>query len=59
MTKPARFVHITRAIDSKTGVHYLDAIDDEGRHWQAQMSHRLESWICYTETWRLYPQQLR
>ena len=55
MTKPARFVHITRAIDSKTGVHYLDAIDDEGRHWSAQMSHRLEPWICYTETWRLHP----
>lgn len=32
----------------KTRIHYLDAIDDEGRHWMAEMSHKEERWICYT-----------
>lgn len=53
----AKFIHITRTIDSKTRIHYLDAIDDQGRHWTAQMTHQEEPWITYTQTWRLDPQK--
>ena len=58
MTEPAKFTHITRVIDTTTRIHYLDAIDDQGRHWMAQMSHQEEEWLCYTETWKLAPQKL-
>lgn len=53
-----KFVHISRVIDPKTRVHYLDAIDDQGRHWMAEMSHKEEPWLCYTKTWKLGPQKL-
>lgn len=53
-----KFVHISRVIDPKTRIHYLDAIDEEGRHWMAEMSHREEPWLCYTKTWKLAPQKL-
>ncbi len=49
--------NIVRTIDQRTGIHYLDAIDSEGRHWMAQMSHRVEEWLCYTKMWHLAPQQ--
>ena len=52
-----KFVQISRTIDPKTRIHYLDAIDEGGRHWVAQMSHTIETWIVYTEPWRLAPQQ--
>jgi hypothetical protein len=56
--EPSKFVHITRVIDPKTRIHYLDAIDDQGRHWTAEMSHQIEDWIVYTKTWKLDPQKL-
>jgi hypothetical protein len=34
-----KFVSITRTIDPKTNIHYLDAIDENGHHWMAQMEH--------------------
>ena len=54
----AKFVTITRVIDPKTRIHYLDAIDDQGRHWTAEMSHQKEEWIVYTKTWKLAPRKL-
>lgn len=56
-TEKPKLIHITRTIDPKTRIHYLDAIDDEGRHWMAEMSHKEELWICYTESWYLAKQQ--
>ena len=53
----AKFVHITRVIDPKTRIHYIDAIDDQGRHWIAEMSHQQEQWIVYTKTWKLAPKK--
>jgi len=47
----AKFVTITRVIDPKSRIHYLDAIDEKGQHWIAQMSHTKEAWLCYTEYW--------
>jgi hypothetical protein len=52
-----KFVSITRTIDPKTRIHYLDAIDENGQHWMAQMTHKEEPWLCYNETWYEDPQQ--
>ena len=49
---PAKFVSITRTICPKTHIHYLDAIDENGQHWMAEMSHKVESWLCFTEAWK-------
>ncbi len=57
MTEHAKFVFITRTINQKTGAHYLDAIDDKGQHWVAQMTHQEEPWIIYKEVWKKDPQQ--
>ena len=52
-----KFVSITRTIDAKTGVHYLDAISTDGEHWMAQMSHRIEEWVVFTHPWKKSPQK--
>jgi hypothetical protein len=57
MTERVKFVFITRTINQKTGAHYLDAIDDKGQHWMAQMIHGVEPWLCYTKVWYKDPQQ--
>lgn len=57
MTEHVKFVQVTRTIDPKTRIHYLDAIDTEGKHWTAEMTHKEEPWLCFTEVWRLDPQQ--
>ena len=56
MTKTVKFVSVTRTIDHKTRIHYLDAIDEEGVHWMAQMDHKTEPWLCYTKPWYKDPQ---
>ena len=58
MTERVKFTHITRVIGPKSGIHYLDAIDENGQHWTAEMSHRVEPWMVYTKTWKLAPQKL-
>lgn len=58
MTEPAKFVYVNRVIDPKTRIHYLDGIDDRGRHWTAQMTHQQEAWITYLQSWKLDPQKL-
>ncbi|NBR25048.1 MAG: hypothetical protein EBU08_14995 [Micrococcales bacterium] len=52
-----KFTHITRTIDPKTRIHYLDAIDEHGIHWMAQMETDVERWITYKEFWYQDPQQ--
>ena len=51
-----KFVQVTRTIDPRTRIHYLDAVDDEGRHWTAEMSHQIENHNCFTRMWKLDPQ---
>lgn len=48
-----KFATISRVIDPKTRLHYLDAIDAEGRHWTAEMSPNLERWLVYTKEWTM------
>lgn len=55
--KHVKFVSVTRVIDPKTRIHYLDAVDENGIHWTAQMDHLREPWLCYNEVWCKDPQQ--
>ena len=57
MAERVKFVSVTRTIDPKTRIHYLDAIDEKGQHWMAEMSHGVEPWIVYTSNWKKDPQQ--
>ena len=52
-----KFVTVTRTIDEKSGIHYLDAVDVNGHHWSAQMDSRQEKWLVYTKLWTRDPQQ--
>jgi hypothetical protein len=56
MTTPVKFTHVTRVIDTKKGIHYLDAIDDDGIHWYAEMDNKQEKWLVYTKLWTKDPQ---
>jgi hypothetical protein len=57
MPEKVKFTQITRTICPKTQIHYLDAIDDQGCHWTAEMSPHLEEWLCYTRHWSIDRQQ--
>jgi len=59
MTRTVKFVSVTRAIDPKTRIHYLDAIDENGVHWMAQMDHKTEPHLCFIRSWKEDPQQPR
>jgi len=52
-----KFTQVSRVICPKTGVHYLDAIDENGIHWVAQQEIGVERWITYKEVWKKDPQQ--
>jgi hypothetical protein len=56
MMERVKFTHITRVIGPRSGIHYLDAIDENGQHWTAQMTHQEEPWIIYKEVWKKDPQ---
>lgn len=57
MTTPVKFICVTRTIDTKKGIHYLDAIDEDGIHWAAEMDNKQEKWLVYTRLWAKDPQQ--
>ena len=57
MTNKLKFTQISRVIDPKTRIHYLDALDEDGIHWVAQQEIGVERWITYKETWKRDPQQ--
>lgn len=54
-----KFVQVTRTICPKTGIHYLDAIDENGVHWMAQMDHKTDPLLCFIRSWKEDPQQPR
>lgn len=47
-----KFTQISRTICPKTGVHYLDAISDEGVHYVAEMRTDVEKWIVFSSQWK-------
>ena len=57
MTTKLKFTQVSRVICPKTGVHYLDAIDENGIHWVAQQEIGAERWITYKQLWEQDPQQ--
>jgi hypothetical protein len=57
MTNKLKFTQVSRVICPKTGVHHLDAIDENGIHWVAQQEIGVERWITYKEVWKRDPQQ--
>jgi len=57
MVEKVKFVCITRVIDDRKGIHYLDAIDENGQHWSAEMSHQQEPWLIFTRVWHNDAQQ--
>jgi hypothetical protein len=52
-----KFVQVTRTICPKTGIHHLDAVDENGVHWMAEMETGIEPWITYKRIWWRDPQQ--
>jgi hypothetical protein len=57
MTNKLKFTQVSRVIDPKTRIHYLDGIDENGIHWVAQQEIGVERWITYKEVWKKDPQQ--
>jgi hypothetical protein len=57
MTERLKFTQVSRVICPKTGIHYLDAIDEYGNHWTAQQETGVEKWITYKQLWTQDPQQ--
>jgi len=57
MVEKVKFVTVTRTIDITKGIHYLDAIDENGYHWSAEMDNKQEKWLVYTKVWTKDPQQ--
>jgi len=57
MTERVKFTQVFRVICPKTGIHYLDAVDENGIHWMAQQETNVEPWITYKEVWYQDPQQ--
>ena len=60
MVEKVKFVSVTRTIDPKTRIHYLDAVDSCGFHWMAQMVHNINSdepYLLYKKVWYKDPQQ--
>jgi hypothetical protein len=54
MTK-VKFIHFSRVICPRTGIHYLDAIDEDNRLWSAQQRIHEERWLTFIpgESWRI------
>jgi hypothetical protein len=52
-----KFTQVSRVICPKTGIHYLDAIDEYGNHWIAEQETDVEQWITYSQMWHEDRQQ--
>jgi type IV secretory pathway TraG/TraD family ATPase VirD4 len=57
MTEKVKFTQVSRVICPKTGIHYLDAIDENGIHWTGQQETGVERWITWKEQWKKNNQQ--
>jgi len=57
MTNKLKFAQVSRVICPKSGIHFLDACDENGIHWMAQQETTVEPWITYKEVWYQDPQQ--
>jgi hypothetical protein len=51
MTEKVKFVSISRTINDSSGIHFLDAISENGEHYSAEMSPNIEKWLVWTKQW--------
>ena len=52
MTERLKFTQVSRVICPKTHIHYLDAIDEYGEHYVAEMKSGIERWLVFTSPWK-------
>jgi hypothetical protein len=52
MMDKVKFTQITRTICPRTGIHFLDAVDEDGQLWSAEMRTNVERWIIYSSSWK-------
>jgi hypothetical protein len=52
MIEKVKFTQVSRVICPKTGVHYLDAISQNGEHYVAEMKSGIERWLVFTSPWK-------
>jgi hypothetical protein len=52
MTNKLKFTQVSRVICQKSGIHYLDAITDEGEHYVAEMKSGIERWLVFSSPWK-------
>jgi hypothetical protein len=52
MMEKVKFTTITRTICPFTGIHFLDAITDDGEHYVAEMKRGIEKWLVFTSSWK-------
>jgi hypothetical protein len=52
MTEKVKFTQVSRVICPRTGIHYLDAISQNGEHYTAQQETGVEKWITWKEMWK-------
>ena len=52
MMEKVKFTYINRIICPKTGIHFLDAVDEDGQLWSAEMRTDVERWIIYSSPWK-------
>jgi hypothetical protein len=57
MTNKLKFTQVSRVICPKTGIHYLDGVDEYGVHYTAEMSPNIEKWLVFTKPWSADRQQ--
>jgi hypothetical protein len=57
MTEKIKFTQVSRVICPKSGVHFLDAISQNGVHYTAEMSPNIEKWLVFTKPWSANRQQ--
>ena len=47
-----KFTYINRTICPFTGIHFLDAITDDGEHYVAEMKRGIEKWLVFISPWK-------
>jgi hypothetical protein len=52
MIEKVKFTQVSRVICPKTGVHYLDAVSEDGEHYVAEMKSGIERWLVFTSPWK-------
>jgi hypothetical protein len=52
MIEKVKFTQVSRVICPRTGIHYLDAISQNGEHYVAEMKSGIERWLIFSSPWK-------